>query len=214
MGGAGATGPTSSGSSSGGSSSGGSSSGGSGGASNGGSGGASLATTMSVLDGLRVELPCGPHLSNPTWGCPTTSSSSIVVVGGDAGTTYQVTLRVRGVVEQNGYFNGAQDGYFYTAGVASNAGWNEARLDVSAPMQHFFLNAGATDIPYCFGVDYAVTIPIQGGATVRLVNDGKDGAQVINIDDQGNPISLGTIAGFTQPYDGQWLQLDVVNVTL
>jgi hypothetical protein len=175
----------------------------------GGQGGSPVSATMAALDSLRVEVPCGNHSGA---GCDAGANNNAVSVDGDGGTVYAVTLRVRGVVEQNSYQNGSQTGFFYEGGAPDNGGWNEVRLDVSAPMAHYFLNAGVSGVLNCFLIDYQITIPIAGAATVGLTNDAKDGTQVINQDEIGQPISVPNIMGLAQPYDGQWVQLDVIAV--
>lgn len=177
-----------------------------------GAGGGSPSATMAALDGLRVELPCGPHFVTPSYGCPAESAAATVTADGDPDHVYAVTLRVRGVMEQNSYTGGTQNGAFYTGGAPDNGGWNEVRLSVSAPAVDYYFNAGTAGITHCFAYDYDVTVPIEGGATLTLLHDGKDGAQVINIDEVGDPLSVPEIGGLAQPYDGQFVQLDVVAI--
>jgi len=170
---------------------------------------------MSALDGLRVELPCGAHLTDPDYGCPATSATVSAQADGDANMTYQVDLHLYGVVEQNAYLGGSPvAGMVYEGGAPDNAGWNEARIDISAPTQTFFVNAGATGIPHCFALDQQISVAIDGTATITLIIDGKDGSQVINVDDQGQAIVIGAVDPGFQPYDGQWLQVEVVGVAV
>ena len=116
------------------------------------------------------------------------------------------------IVEQNSYQNGTQQNFLYTGGQANNEGWNRAWIDVSSPSQVYWLNAGVAGIPWCFAIDYQFTIPIQGGATILVGNDAMDGAQVINIDSGGVPMTVANVPGLAQPFDGQWIHFDVVDV--
>lgn len=177
----------------------------------GGSGGDPLAEVAAALDGKRLELPCTGPGPVPE-GCAAGSTTTQKTVGGVAGVTYLVTVRVRGVVEQNSYLGGTADGYFYVGGAEDNPGWNVYRLDVSAPAQHYFFNAGSSGILHCFAVDYQRVISIEGGADLTLLADAMDGVQVRNIDSGGTPIVVPNIPPDPQPFDGQFLQFDVVHV--
>jgi hypothetical protein len=164
---------------------------------------------MAALDGLAVVLPCITALSNG-WGCSIDAAPDVQTrtVDGDPATTYAVTLRVRGVIEQNGFDNGAPLGAAYEGGNETNASWAVFRIDVSDPPEHYFLNPGAAGTQHCFVLDYAVELPVAGGAEVVLTADGGDTAQTLNIDASGTPLSVpGAIV--KQPYDGQWVQIDV-----
>src|SRR5438477_6026257 len=90
---------------------------GSGGAGNGGAGGAGGGGTSpaAALDKFRFECPCKPaaadHLSNGDCNvAPQTDRQTVKkTMGGDSGTVYNVTLRVRGLSEPNMYTGGMLD---------------------------------------------------------------------------------------------------------
>jgi len=82
---------------------------------------------------------------------------------------------------------------------------------VSSPAQTFFLNSGASNIANSFVIDYQETIRIDAGATVTLFADAVDGQEIKNVDAQGAPLTIsGTM--LTQPYNGQFIQMDVMSV--
>ena len=163
-----------------------------------------------VLDGLRWELPCITQTTQVA--CTATMTSSSQVFGGTPGTTYLVTLRVRGVVEQNQYTGGSQNGYLYTGGSPDNAGWNVHSLTVSSPAQTYYFNAGTTGVLYCHALDYQVTLPIDGGTLIVATANAMDGQQVRNIDQNEQPIVIPNVPPAPASYDGQFIQTDVMGV--
>lgn len=164
------------------------------------------------LDGLRWEIPCG---ADAGLACVVTDPTPVVAhLAGAAGTTYQVTLRFRGVVEQKAYTGGVADGYFYTGGAEDGGAYNVYAMTVSSPAQTYFLNAGASDITNCWPLDYTETIPIDAGATVTLTSQAKDGQEIKNRDAAtGAPIVVPDVPPAPDPFNGQFIQMDVVSVS-
>lgn len=183
------------------------------GGSAGGQGGGTVTPEQAVspLDGARSELPCGIYTA--PYACDAAQATSTVVLGGPTDAHYSVTLRVRGVVEKNGYVSGSNQGAVYVGGVPDNNGWNVHRIDVSSPAQHFFLNPGGAGTLHCFAIDYTTTIEMDGGATITLRSDGMDGQQVANVDDSGIPIVVPSIPPAPAAYEGQFYQLNVVSAS-
>ncbi len=134
-------------------------------------------------------------------------------LGGADGTTYEVRLRFRGVVEQMSYEGGTKNGFWYEGGTRADGAYNVYRLDVSAPEQHFFLNAGESGIRHCFEVDYTRTVTMEAGATVRLSADAQDGNLISNRDGDGAPIVVDDVPPAPDPYNGQFVQMDVDSVS-
>ena len=137
---------------------------------------------------------------------------SISTMGGDAGTVYDVTLRVRGLTEPNTYVNGTRQGErFYIGGTTSSAGYTSYMMTVAEPRQHYFFNYNASTGHIHFALDYEVTVKIRGGSLVTLEVDGDgstpDGHQVSNFDDTVVP----DVPPAPLPYNGQFVQLDVVS---
>lgn len=167
------------------------------------------------LDGLRWELPCtepGPSSVN----CATPESDiETNVITGTAGARYQVTLHFRGVVEQKTYTNTtATDGLWAEGGTPDPGTFNIYKLQISAPDQTYYLNNGSSGIDNCFLVDITKTVAIDTGATVTLdASAGGDALETKNVDPQGSPIVVPGVPPDPDPYDGQFIQMDVVSVT-
>jgi hypothetical protein len=164
------------------------------------------------LDGLRWELPCMPPRSADVCTCDNTRSTS-TMFGGTAGQLYQVTLRFRGVVETKAYEGGTNDGAFFQIGgtpVMDN--WNAYRLAVASPNQVYYLNRGTSGLGRTFGIDYEAVVPIEGGSALELESQAFDAHEIPNVDDQGNPIVVPGIPPAPLPYDGQFIQVDVLAV--
>jgi hypothetical protein len=165
----------------------------------------------SGLAGARLELPCLALISSNS--CSAGATSTPMLFEGDAGTTFDVTIRVRGVVELNSYSGGTADGHLYVGGMPAAAGWNVFSIDVSSPKQHYFLNNGGAGNAYCVAVDYVRTIKIGAGALVVLTADTNDNTEVRNLDSNGQAIVVASIPPAPSAFDGQFLQIDVESVT-
>jgi hypothetical protein len=165
-----------------------------------------------ALGGLRWELPCtGAHSGD---GCPSASAvHTSLTLGGDPAKTYNVTLRFRGVVELLTVTGGEGTGYFRKGGVPTTIGYNRYSLTVGAPGATYYLNAGTSGPRRCFAIDYTEVIAMAGGAAITLTGDPVDGQQILNIDDAGQPIVVPDIPPAPKPFDGQFIQMDVVSVS-
>lgn len=130
---------------------------------------------------------------------------------------YEVKVRVRGKVELVPYQSGTQQANtsFYVGGVLYPlaAGWNVYKLEVSNPAQTYYINA-YTSAMYVIGlIDYVATIQLRGNASLTMTMENPDEIQlyeplgVVADDDTDRPIRV------TQPYDGQFAQIDVLSVT-
>lgn len=161
------------------------------------------------LSGLRWEMPCtgGASFGNCTCEDP---EDQTTVLSGESSTTYNVTLRFRGVIEPKDYTGGSNDGEFFQVGGSPAAGNNNIySLIVSNPSQTYYLNrfhdgaSGDMNI-----IDYTATIPIAGGASVTLRSESIEGVQHDNSDDLVVP----GVPPDPEPYDGQFIQMDVVEI--
>jgi hypothetical protein len=157
---------------------------------------------------------------------------------GDPETVYNVTLRFRGVVEFRSYVGGTRTGRIQQAGYKdpTNAGGamselrNMYRLEIEDPADYYFLNAWDTVESIITGTvafDQQITVPIRGGSWVRTAGyvdyeyatDVPSGTytagQAKNQDGTGaNPRSVGGSGVLvSEPFDGQWIQMDVVSIT-
>ena len=164
-----------------------------------------------VLGGLRWDLPCATAHAGDGCGASAKVMTSHSL-GGSPETTYDVTLRFRGVVEYVTVTGGQLDGVFCTGGTPELVGYNTYSMKVSAPSQTYYLNAGHSGPRRCFPVDYTETVPMRGGAVVTLVGDPVDTAQILNIDGDGGTSVVPGVAPYPAAYDGQFLQMDVISV--
>jgi len=173
------------------------------------------------LDGLRWELPClTPDPSYPEHICFTgpdvTRSTSM---SGAPGRLYDVQVRVRGVVETRRYVGGSAVAPLVRRGAEASPSaadaWNVYRLAVSDPPERWYLNAGASGEYVCHGVDATFTVRVRAQATVTLFASSVDDrrSQIRNRDDAGTPLVAPGVPPAPRPFDGQFLQLDVLGVT-
>ena len=176
----------------------------------------------SSLNGYRFEFPCKgkmPDKPKKGAGCQsalvkgdpfkTDNFKKVVNFGGEAGKTYKVTLRFRGVVEPMMYKNGKMDGdYFYIGGEPNNGTYNIYKIDIASPKSHYFLNRQDRVGHRIFTIDYTRTIEIDGGATVMLSGDGQNGKLISNF----AKLVVPEIAPAPKPYHGQFVQIDVVKL--
>lgn len=160
---------------------------------------------------LRWEIPCGGDLSATVCSSQNFFSDSAKFLG-TPGTTYDVTLRFRGVVEQKTYVGGTQDGLFYTGGAPDGGPYNIYRLTVSNPSSVYYLNAGTSGIERVWLLDVTKTIPIAADATVVLDAEAIDNAEISNQDGSGQPIIPAGVPPAPDAFDGQFIQMDVVSV--
>lgn len=136
------------------------------------------------------------------------------VFGGKAGTTYDVTLRVRGLFEPTTMQGGAMPDpaypYFYTGGETKTPDYSQWRIDVSSPRQTYTLNNYSQVSHTIYKEDFEAAIQVAAGATVTVqAIDGND--RQIDNGVQGRPDRRQVIEGVTDtPLDGQMLRLDVV----
>jgi len=184
-----------------------------------------------ALDQQRLETPCTsiPNAQTPdlcTWrplgtDCPTAGLflNRMVAFGGRAGAPYDVSIRVRGVVEPKAYTGGRDGGdHFYVGGQPTSTGYNVLRLTVSSPPQVFYLNSdqGDGESHRVFTVDYTKTIRINGGAGLTLEVGDTDCAVVRNCQSFATsactPLVVAGIPPAPMGFNGQFLQFDVVGI--
>ena len=168
-----------------------------------------VATT---LHGLRWEIPCKPHKGGDACDAAIEKPVKTETLGGTAGTTYEVALHFRGVVEQESYKGGTADNLWYTGGKPADGAYNIYELQISDPAQTYYLNAGKSGIRHCQLLDYEKTVQIATGAKVTLMADAQDHRLITNHDDKNQPIVVPDVPPAPQPFDGQFIQMDVVSV--
>jgi hypothetical protein len=140
---------------------------------------------------------------------------------GTTGKTYALTLRFRGEIEQktySGYSDGgataAGDGgynpqLFISGGSTGGGTWNIYSLSISDPAQTYYLNSGSDGIDQTWLIDYRVTVLASSGATVTLTANSVESIETQNRDSSGNAQVVPGVPPDPNPYDGQFVQMDV-----
>jgi hypothetical protein len=135
-----------------------------------------------VSPGCASKCPCGDHFNGDTechWsrellqppGSTWKLKRELVrTFAGDPDVVYQVTLRVRGVVEPKNFVGGeVQFDHFQSGGTPVKNDYNFYNIEVSDPRAVYTVNRNADKVGhYTFPIDYLVTIPIRGGATFTM----------------------------------------------
>jgi hypothetical protein len=222
LGGVSAMGGAAGSSSMGGSLAGGTAGGGSGG---GGSGPIDYSDVAKAIEGLRIDDPCtGAVTPTPGATCNHVMNPfhvmKDVTIGGTPGTTYDVTLRIRGVVEPTKITGGTRpdtstvdiNGKTYrkvpytVGGTPGDVTYQPWLFSVASPSQNYFFNDYGLTEHTTFLLDWQVTIPMSGGTKVTLdVNDGNDH----EISNYGSLMNDGIPGSMNY---GQYVQLSVVSV--
>jgi len=169
---------------------------------------------IAVIDGLRVELQCiEPGSSSVSCYMPDADDET-TTISGDAGTTYIVTIRLRGVVEQKTYTDYSDsDGMWIVGGVPDGGTWNIFRLEVSSPAQTYYMNSGASGYDECYELNIQKTIVMEHGATLTLfAGSGGDNLGTLNMDGNDEPIIVSGVSPYPYAFNGQFVQLDIVDV--
>jgi hypothetical protein len=166
-----------------------------------------------TLADLSWVLPCTVDVDNVSCADDNPAPTHATLLGA-AGQSYDVTLRLSGVVEQKSYLGGSNDGAFWQiGGTPASDGFNWYRLDVSSPAQTYYVNRGVSNLDRCFVIDYTKTLRVDAGATVTAVVNDIGGHEIRNIDGSGNPL-IAPIAptGVAQPFNGQFVAIQVLSV--
>lgn len=175
------------------------------------------------LQGFRLDLPCkgekfkageechwDPGLaqtSDPAWKLKLEQTRTF---DGRAGALYDVTLRVRGVVEPKNFVGGeVRADHFQTGGTPVANHYNFYKIQISDPPAAFTVNRHVDKVAhFVFVLDYEVTVPIRGGAGVML--GAYDSNDIAIANHQG--LTVPEIA--SSPFDGQFFQIDVVKASI
>ncbi len=169
-------------------------------------------SVVPMLPTLRIELPCGGSCG----GAYCTASNEEIdmqTLTGEPGTEYSVTLRFRGVVEEKVYVGGIDDGFWNDGGIPNADNWNVYTLEISDPPQSYFLNNGDASRAHSEGLDYEQSVTVAHGATVTLTMSDDNNCASPNLDEGGTPIVIPGIAPAPNAFDGQFLQVDVVDIS-
>lgn len=176
-----------------------------------------LRTAAQGFHGVFLHDECiGENVAQPDTCLHARHHETSFVFGGKAGTTYDVTLRVRGLFEPTAMQGGAAPDpahpYLYTGGQTSTPDYSQWRIDVSSPQQTYTLNNYPKVSHTIYKEDFEAPIRVAAGASVTIqVIDGND--RQIDNGDHGHADRQQMIEGVTDtPLAGQMLRLDVVSV--
>jgi hypothetical protein len=174
------------------------------------------------LSGLRLELPCkGPKIADnqechwdPAYLQTDDKSFTLKkeiskTLGGKPELIYDVTVRIRGVVEPKNFTGGTiEKDHFQIGGSPVVDHYNLYQLKVSDPPQTYTVNRHQDKVGhFVFPIDITATIPIRGGASVTM---GEYDTNDIAIANFKNMVVDG-IPPSPAPYDGQFFQVDVLS---
>jgi hypothetical protein len=170
---------------------------------------------LAAFTGLSWQLPCISNISSATCSCGPGAAPSVTLPG-DPAIEYEVTFLIRGIVELDTYTGGTPLSPSYVVKDATGHGLRPAntyKLIVSNPAATYFLNNGVFNAADVTALDYTLTVPVMGGATLTLQSASNDNLEVRNTgghvvaDSPDHPIIV------AQPYNGQFLQLDALGAT-
>ncbi len=198
-------------------------------AGSGGSGGSDESSVAKALNGLRVDAPCE--------GMPPTTDGSVcthtvlmnntfkatkdATLAGASGATYDVKLRIRGVVEPTSVSGGMRPDTstfsyknemwrklpYTIGGTVSAPDYQAWSIRVESPKQDYFLNDYQKTAHNVFKLDYELTIQVAAGSKVTLDVTDANERQIDNYE----KYELEGLAGSMN--FGQFVQIDVVSVT-
>jgi hypothetical protein len=215
--------------------------GGSGGAL-GGSGGSVVGPTDPMFNNgtaYRFDMPClyedgGTPLSscsegevcwvaeNDTAGNPH-SETEVIPIGGDPEVVYDITVRIRGIMEPKYYTNGCEPMFtratnppnetrsIYVCKATDTTSWNDTynvwQLSVADPPQTFYLNADNENPGHRVNtIDGEFTFQARGATYIEMRFDDLNGGQIRNCN-----LTVPELA--EQVFDGNFYQLDVLSWT-
>jgi len=176
----------------------------------------------SSLAGLRLEVPCADHFNQDTechWDRSLLQTEDpawklkrelVRTFAGRPGVLYSVTLHVRGVVEPKNFTGGSvQHEHFQTGGDAVKNDYNFYSLSVSEPRAIYTFNRNEEKVGhYTFPIDYTVTIPMRGGATVIMGAYDSNDVAIANHQRHSIP----GVPPFPAAFDGQFFDIEVVGI--
>ena len=192
-----------------------------------------LTEVADALDGLRVDDACagtptvsvGATCDHALLTGPGALLSNEVSLGGVLGQTYDVTLRVRGVLEPTNIVGGMSSSDTTTfsymgsdwlnvpltvggAVLPDDSDYAQWSIRVAHPAQEFFLNNYGAVGHYVFALDYEVTIPMAAQTTVELRATDSNERLILNYENY----QLDGLAGSMN--HGQFVEISVVAVKL
>ncbi len=171
-----------------------------------------------TLDDLSVQLERTGDSEAGVWDCEPTDIDT-AVMGGDAGTIYDVALKIIGIFETKHYTGGTNDGAYWQIGGTPSTdltGPNLYLLEIDDPVQSYYLNRAPDAVGSTVAaITYNKTVQIRGGATVTLtaLSVSELAPHLGEYRELSHTLSIGSIADPVQPYLGQFLNIEVLSVT-
>jgi len=165
------------------------------------------------FDLLRYEVPCGgngPGCFDEDFCVTPNVVTDDATLQGTAGMTYELTLRIRGVVSEKAYTGGTAEGSWYIGGLPALSTYSYAELTISEPPQVYYLNNG-TAVDQCVGLDYLRTVLATTAAVFTITHGDSNACSAINQDGDGDPIVIPDIPPAPEAFDGQFVQIDLVS---
>lgn len=162
-----------------------------------------ICATMPTLPVLRVDVPCGAGTDDGQ--CEATNASEEVMLEGEPGQRFRVTLWIRGVVEEKPYSCARRDGNWCTKGDGQDGdNRSDTELAIGKPPLAVRLNHGQGDA--CVLVDMQHDVVIESGALVSLQIDPRD--------DEQRPNDAAIVVPGLDPapaaFNGQFLQVEAI----
>jgi hypothetical protein len=177
-----------------------------------GSGSNTDIAAVAPLNGLQLRAPCQGSASGNLCHADGDPINTLFM-NGDATRIYQVKIHVQGVAELSVFQGGmaVPPTNWYVGDILGTRDDNTSdfSLAVSDPSQIYHLNSASTNSTGVVHIDYTVTFPIAGDASVLVNIDTGDGMEAINLGSDGNPITISGVTTSPSPYDGQFIQIDV-----
>ena len=168
--------------------------------------------------GLFIHDQCtGANSEQPDTCLHDRVHEKLFTFGGRPGTVYDVTLRVRGLLEptriEGGMVPDPAAPWFVSGGKALTPDYSKWQIEVSQPKAVYTLNNYPSTSHTIYKEDFQVVIPVAAGALVQ-VRSIDDNDREIDNGAKGKPDRQQVLEGVTAaPQDGQMLRLDVVGVT-
>lgn len=170
-----------------------------------------------TLTGLLWKIPCGP-IDGLSCFCSDPADQTVQVQSSiDA--LFDVSVRIRGVVELFRYAGASvvsgTGGFCAVGGSSASGVQNVYDLIVSDPPAVYHLNYDSVNAVAPFGytaVDYGFTFQARTGATITLRARTIDGIEHRN-SSNFTVDGIGLSSSITQPFNGQFLQMDVTDST-
>lgn len=170
------------------------------------------ASPVAALSGQQWLVPCGQPDPLDDDLCMAGNFTRMVTIGGSPDQLFQLTVKIRGVVELSAYTGGTPGPgtTWYEGGQIAYSISSDIGLVISSPPHTYHLNYALDDSDLVRVIQYNASFPINGRATARLYVNVQDGRQLINQDLTGTPLHIDGV-NVPEPYNGQFVQLDAVS---